>query len=297
MVDVVQILVEETSASTGVGVFTLSPRNARRSFNQGYGTGGTDKFYYFITHETLDEWEHGTGHLSASTTLVRDTIILSSNANALVNFSAGTKDVVSDRPGNLPLVIGEITNISEVFTSPVDYTPGVTLSLTLANTPSSKQHLDIYFNGVKQSPTEYSLLLNVITFNIAIPLGVTSIETKILNGGGAFTSKFVSADVGITAGGLVNLVHGLGVAPVNIIVQLVNVIAEANYTVGQTTFPAFMSGPINGTGRGVSIIPDATNLVCRYGSDANTFLALDALTGVETALTNANWNMRITAWV
>ena len=39
------------------------------------------------------EWEVGEGYLSGATTLVREIVTASSNANALVNFSAGTKRV------------------------------------------------------------------------------------------------------------------------------------------------------------------------------------------------------------
>jgi len=89
-------LVHETSTSTGTGNFTLSNVDGRNNFNAEYGTGGTDVIPYYISHRAAGEWEEGTGHLSASTTLVRDTVIRSSNSDSAVNFSAGTKDVTSD---------------------------------------------------------------------------------------------------------------------------------------------------------------------------------------------------------
>ena len=93
-------LVHETSASTGTGNFTLSNVDGRQSFNAAFGTGGTDVFYYFISHRTAGEWEVGTAHLSAATTLVRDTVLASSNNNNAVNFSAGSKDVSNDLPAS-----------------------------------------------------------------------------------------------------------------------------------------------------------------------------------------------------
>lgn len=89
-------LVHETSTTTGTGNFTLSNVNGKRSFNTAFSTGGTDKFYYFISNQSAAEYEWGTGHLSASTTLVRDTIIGGSNGTSAVNFGAGTKDVTCD---------------------------------------------------------------------------------------------------------------------------------------------------------------------------------------------------------
>lgn len=91
-------LIHQQSTSTGTGDITLSTVNGKRSFNDEFGTGGTNKFDYFISNQAAAEWERGTGHLSASTTLVRDTVLASSNANAAVSFSAGTKDVANDIP-------------------------------------------------------------------------------------------------------------------------------------------------------------------------------------------------------
>lgn len=91
-------LIHQQSTSTGTGNITLSSVNGKRTFNDEFGTGGTNKFDYFISNQAAAEWERGTGHLSAPTTLVRDTVLSSSNANAAVNFSAGTKDIANDVP-------------------------------------------------------------------------------------------------------------------------------------------------------------------------------------------------------
>lgn len=93
-------LVHETATTTGTGNFTVASVSGRQAFNTAFGTGGTDKFYYFISSRTASEWEVGTGHLSAATTLVRDTVIASSNSNAAVDFGAGTKDVTNDLPSS-----------------------------------------------------------------------------------------------------------------------------------------------------------------------------------------------------
>lgn len=92
-------LVSQLSVSTGTGVFSLTPVQGRQPFSI-FGTGGTDKFFYFITNGSANEWEVGTGHLSDASTLVRDTVLGSSNAGALVNFSSGTKTVVNDVPAS-----------------------------------------------------------------------------------------------------------------------------------------------------------------------------------------------------
>ncbi len=93
-------LVRETSVTTGTGNQTLVAVTGKRTFNTEFGTGGTDVFDYFISNPDAAEWERGTGHMSTSTVLVRDTVIESSNADAAVSFTAGTKAVTNDLPAS-----------------------------------------------------------------------------------------------------------------------------------------------------------------------------------------------------
>lgn len=86
----------ETSTSTGTGNFTLAPR--LRGFSSVFGIGSSNTFYYGIANDNASEWELGIGYMSDSTTLVRLTVLLSSNSNAAVNFSAGEKTVINDSP-------------------------------------------------------------------------------------------------------------------------------------------------------------------------------------------------------
>ena len=61
--------------------------------------GDANNTYYTIAGQTGSEWEVGYGVYTASgTTLSRDFVYASSNAGALVNFSAGTKDVFCTYP-------------------------------------------------------------------------------------------------------------------------------------------------------------------------------------------------------
>lgn len=94
--------VKETSTTTGTGNFTTGGAvTGFQTFNTAFGTGVS----FFYTIEAVDgsgvpsgDWEVGIGNLSASTTLVRDIVLQSSNANAAVNFSAGTKNVFCALP-------------------------------------------------------------------------------------------------------------------------------------------------------------------------------------------------------
>lgn len=95
-------LVQQTSTGTGSGNLTLiAPTQGYKTFASAFGTGATtNTFYYFISNPDAVEWEIGTGHMSDATTLVRDTVLESSNANNLVTFTAGTKNIVNDLPAS-----------------------------------------------------------------------------------------------------------------------------------------------------------------------------------------------------
>lgn len=129
-------LVHESSTTTGTGNFTLAEVNGKRRFSSPFGTGGTDVFDYFISHRSVAEWERGTGHMSDANTLVRDTVIASSNANAAVSFSAGDKDVTNDIPAAKQVTTDTTQTLTnKTLTSPTLTTPtlGTPASGTLTN--------------------------------------------------------------------------------------------------------------------------------------------------------------------
>ena len=89
--------VKETTTTTGTGTVTLL--GAATGFQSFSTIGNTNTTYYTIAGQTTSEWEVGIGTYTLSgTTLARTTVIASSNAGALVNFSAGTKDVFVTYP-------------------------------------------------------------------------------------------------------------------------------------------------------------------------------------------------------
>jgi hypothetical protein len=89
--------VRETTTTTGTGTVTLA--GAVTGFQTFAAIGNGNTTYYTIAGQGTAEWEVGIGtYTSAGTTLARNTVLASSNAGALVNFSAGTKDVFCDYP-------------------------------------------------------------------------------------------------------------------------------------------------------------------------------------------------------
>lgn len=87
--------VKETTSTTGTGAITLAGAvTGFAAFSSAFSSG-TEVYYAIVG--TTTEWEVGVG--TFTTTLSRDRVIKSSNANALVNFAAGVKDVFSTIPG------------------------------------------------------------------------------------------------------------------------------------------------------------------------------------------------------
>jgi hypothetical protein len=93
--------VKETSTTTGTGTFDLAgAETGFESFVSGVGNG--NQTYYAISNDGTNEFEVGIGTVTdaATDTLSRDTIISSSNSDALVDFSAGTKTVFCTLPAS-----------------------------------------------------------------------------------------------------------------------------------------------------------------------------------------------------
>ena len=112
--------------------------------------------------------------------------------------------------------------------------------------------------------------------------------------------RFVSAAQTITAAGSLTLAHGLGAVPTMIAMQLTCTSTDAGYSVNDVLWVDPSADGING--RGVSVVPDSTNLNIRYGADGGgggltTFDALNKTNGGGTALTNTKWTATFYAWV
>lgn len=138
-------LVHQTSTSTGTSNLTLAAVNGKQSFATAFSTGSTtDVFHYFISNRSAAEWERGTGHMSDSTTLVRDTVIESTNSDNAVDFSAGTKDVTNDIPAGSQLQAATDAQVRAATTGGFGIKPShiETASATVALTDAATVAVD-----------------------------------------------------------------------------------------------------------------------------------------------------------
>ena len=125
MAFVVAARVKETTTTTGTGTVTLLGASA--GFQSFAAIGDTNTTYYTIAAQTGTEWEVGIGtYASSGTTLARTTVFSSSNAGSLVNFSAGSKDVVVTYPAEMAGFSAAVvvTENFSTFTGTYTMTPG-----------------------------------------------------------------------------------------------------------------------------------------------------------------------------
>ena len=91
--------VKETTTTVGTGSVTLL--GASTGFQSFAVVGNANTTYYCIADQGGANWEVGIGTYTASgTTLARTTVLSSSNADALVTFTAGVKDVFVTYPSS-----------------------------------------------------------------------------------------------------------------------------------------------------------------------------------------------------
>ena len=122
-------LVHEQSTGLGTTALTTTAVNGKRTFGTAFATGATtDVFDYFISNQSAAEWERGTGHMLVAGILTRDTVLESSNGNALVNFAAGTKDITNDVPALKQVVTDLAQTLTLKTISGVSYTTDQSIS-------------------------------------------------------------------------------------------------------------------------------------------------------------------------
>lgn len=138
----------ETTNTTGVGPITLlgaKAGNPVQTFSANYQT--LERFTYTIANAT--QFEIGLGYLSDSTTLVREKVFKSSNANALVNF-AGASDVAITANGENVLHACPTTYSPAVLHPSAHYTYQ---QLSTTNIIADNQYFMPFYQDKTMQPT------------------------------------------------------------------------------------------------------------------------------------------------
>lgn len=143
--------VRETTSTTGTGTITLAgPYTGFQAFSV-IGNGNTT--YYAIIDATTGAWEVGIGtYTTSGNTLSRTTVLASSNADALVNFSAGVKDVICTQPAERTVLVqtggtGLVAGAAAFTANGVPYADSTSTLATSSN---------LTFNGTRLTVADFA---------------------------------------------------------------------------------------------------------------------------------------------
>jgi hypothetical protein len=199
--------VQETTTTTGTGTVTLGGAvSGFRTFTSALADG--DLVNYVIALGA--EWEVGEGTFTASgTTLSRTTVLASSNSNALVSFSAGTKNVWVDLPAdhiaNISKGLAGIRGLRLTLTTAKPVTAAdVTGAGTIYLTPFRSGQIALWDGKawVVRSTAEISLALTLVSGSIYDVFAYWSGSAVVLELSAAWASDFVRTDALTTQDGV-----------------------------------------------------------------------------------------------
>jgi hypothetical protein len=149
--------VRDTTTTTGTGTVTLSG-TAPTGYQNFSVIGNGNTTYYTINAGS--QWEVGIGtYSSTGPTLSRDTVLASSNGNALVNFTAGIKDVFVTYPAGKSVTTDGVETLTNKTLDAVTLDSGYTEEI-FAITDGASVDLDpsngsiqTWALGASRSPT------------------------------------------------------------------------------------------------------------------------------------------------
>jgi hypothetical protein len=178
--------VRETTLTSGTDPIALAgPYSGFQAFSI-IGNGNTT--YYVIIDAQNGAWEVGVGtYASVGNTLARTTVLASSNAGSLVNFGAGTKDVILTQPAGRSVLVqqggaGLLTGTAAFTANGIPYANSTSTLITGSaltfdgtnlgiGTISPTQRLDLG-NGNLILGTAIFTGTGVSTEDVALELGV-----------------------------------------------------------------------------------------------------------------------------
>ena len=181
--------VQETTTTTGTGTVTLL--GAVTGFQSFAAIGNANTTYYTIAGQTGSEWEVGLGtYTSSGTTLSRTTVLGSSNAGSLVNFSAGTKNVFVTYPASqASLLDGTQTFTNKTLTTPTVTSPTINGTSSDANWKYRIARFD--FEGTNGDTVAYNYVSGLTALTNSAALSTTQVKygtTSLACSGGTTVS-------------------------------------------------------------------------------------------------------------
>ena len=285
--------VKETTTTTGTGTLTLGGAvTGYQSFSS--AIGNTNTTYYTIYLDGGSEWEVGLGTVGSGT-LARTTVLASSNAGSLVNFSAGQKSVWCDYPAT-KAVYADASNKLRVDGNPyVDFedATGTTVAagrMWYDNTVGS-WNLGMGGGNITQQVGEELFVYGKATS--AITEGQVVVKTGAVGASGVIT--FAPAGTGITDDQAI-----IGLATENIPLNgfgrvtafgVVHGINTSAFTDGDTVWYDPSTGGLTATKPTAPNVKCEIGIVINAGSGGSGSIQVQIIHGTQLGGTDSNVNI------
>ena len=198
--------VKESSTTTGTGTFDLDGVvSGFEGFVAGIGNGNTT--YYTIFNQGTTEWEVGRGTITDATpdTLARTEVISSSNGDAAVNFTSGTKDVFCTMPASKVVYLNASGN--PVGAASAGFALAMAVALQEKNMAQDFRNSLVRQIGTGDTGIltagDYDAVIGIRCCNVAAT--TILVDVKIAKGGNDY---FIAKGVNIPPNSAIELIQG-----------------------------------------------------------------------------------------
>ena len=197
--------VKVTSTTTGTGAMALGAAvTGFETFAQGIGNSNTT--YYCIFNQGTSEFEVGLGTLDGSSAnLTRTTVISSSNSDAAVNFTSGTKDVFCTLPASKSVYLDATGN--PVGAASNGFALAMAVALQEKNMAQDFRNVLVRTIGTSDTTLlaggNYDAVIGIRCCNILT--STIAVDVKIAKGGADY---FLAKGVSIPPNSAIELIQG-----------------------------------------------------------------------------------------
>lgn len=279
--------VRDTTTTTGTGTVTLSG-TAPTGYQNFSVIGNGNTTYYTINAGS--QWEVGIGtYSSTGPTLARTTVLKSSNANALVNFAAGVKDVFVTYPADEVVIQdGSAIQAGTAVLAVANGGTGVTTStgtgsVVLSTSPTlTTPNLGTPSAATLTNATGLPIVAGT-TGTLSVARGGTGVTTSTGTGNVVLSTSPVLTTPNLGTPSAATLTNATGLP---IVAGTTGTLSVARGGTGQTSFTngQLLIGNTTGNTLTPATLTAGSNISITNGAGSITIASTDQFTGTVTSV-------------